>query len=239
VAGSSVIAFDAWTFTVEDARRTIEVLDDVIGHAAWERPAAMFDETLRAARHLQLANDVPLEERLRTAWQMMTGVRHLLIGDGLLPQRAVGVVSGLFTSQGGVPKQPTGVAAVTHRGVAGDRQATRRHHGRPWQALCLWSAEVVSALATQGHPIAPGVAGENVSIGGVEWALVRPGVRLRLGEVLCEISAYAIPCRKNAQWFQGGRFNTMHHTAGPVSRVYATVLEPGSIMVGDTATLEP
>jgi MOSC domain-containing protein YiiM len=31
----------------------------------------------------------------------------------------------------------------------------------------------------------------------------------------------------------------MHHDRGPVSRVYASVLEPGRITVGDAATLEP
>jgi MOSC domain-containing protein YiiM len=31
----------------------------------------------------------------------------------------------------------------------------------------------------------------------------------------------------------------MHHDRGPVSRVYATVLEPGTVRVGDAAILEP
>jgi hypothetical protein len=31
----------------------------------------------------------------------------------------------------------------------------------------------------------------------------------------------------------------MHHERGPVSRVYATVLQPGVIAVGDAAVLEP
>ena len=31
----------------------------------------------------------------------------------------------------------------------------------------------------------------------------------------------------------------MHHERGPVSRIYARVLEPGEISVGDDAVLEP
>ena len=73
----------------------------------------------------------------------------------------------------------------------------------------------------------------------VTWADVRPGVRLRLGSVLCVVSAFAIPCTHNKAWFIDGDFELMHHDRGPVSRVYATVLEPGSIATGDGAVLEP
>jgi MOSC domain-containing protein YiiM len=66
-----------------------------------------------------------------------------------------------------------------------------------------------------------------------------PGAQLQLGEVRCEVSSYALPCKKNARWFTDGRFDVMHHRRGPVSRVYATVLEPGTIRVGDPAILEP
>ncbi len=44
---------------------------------------------------------------------------------------------------------------------------------------------------------------------------------------------------RNAQWFVDGKFRVMHHERGPVSRVYATVLQPGVICQGDAAILEP
>ncbi len=53
------------------------------------------------------------------------------------------------------------------------------------------------------------------------------------------MSSYAVPCTHNARWFKDGNFEVMHHDRGPVSRVYATVLEPGSITTGDPAVLEP
>ena len=90
-----------------------------------------------------------------------------------------------------------------------------------------------------GHPLEPGRAGENITITGLQWADVRAGVRLRVGEVLCEVSAYTLPCTTNRRWFINGDFNVMHHERGPVSRVYATVLEPGRIGTGDAAVLEP
>ena len=80
-------------------------------------------------------------------------------------------------SGGGVPKLPVDEAVIDLRGVVGDVQKTQRHHGRPWQALCLWSKEKVDLLAAEGHPITYGAAGENVSVTGIDWADVRPGVR--------------------------------------------------------------
>ena len=77
-----------------------------------------------------------------------------------------GSVHGLFTSGGGVPKLAVDEVVIDLRGVVGDVQKTQRHHGRPWQALCLWSKEKVDLLAAEGHPITYGAAGENVSVTG-------------------------------------------------------------------------
>jgi MOSC domain-containing protein YiiM len=234
-----MIDIGPWRFTNDDARRTLEVLDEVVNHAAWQRPEGIFEAAMATARQIQRHDHEPLEHRLRGGWHLMSGLRDVLAHHALLPSAQPGEVVGLFVSNGGVPKHTVAQTTVTHAGVVGDRQATRRHHGRPWQALCLWSSEVVAHLRSQGHPITPGAAGENVSLNGFDWSDIRPGVRLRLGEVLCEVSTYSIPCTKNAQWFTDGRFSTIHHAQGPVSRVYATVLEPGSIVLGDVATVEP
>lgn len=152
-----------------------------------------------------------------------------------------GAVHGLFRSSGGVPKLPQVEVAIGAGGIVGDRQHSRRHHGRPWQALCLWSKEKVDHLRAEGHPIGYGNAGENVSVNGVDWALVRPGTRLHLGaDVLAEVSAPALPCVKNAQWFLDGNFSRMHHEREPgISRMYATVLRGGTLRTGDPVVLEP
>jgi MOSC domain-containing protein YiiM len=152
----------------------------------------------------------------------------------------VGTVAQLNVSDGGVPKVPVAEVEVGYRGAADDRQATRRHHGRPWQALCLWSAEVIEDLQAEGHPISPGAAGENVTLAGIDWPSLRPGTQLRVGEVLAELSAWAEPCQKNAQWFVDGDFRRMQHQRHPgSSRVYAWVREPGRIRTGDAVVVEP
>jgi MOSC domain-containing protein YiiM len=56
---------------------------------------------------------------------------------------------------------------------------------------------------------------------------------------VCQVTAYAVPCKQNARWFSDGDFSRIHHSRGPVSRVYALVLEAGQIAGGDTAILEP
>ena len=150
-----------------------------------------------------------------------------------------GSVAQISTSDGGVPKTAVLAADVGRRGLLGDRQANRKHHGRPFQALCLWSSEVIDALAAEGHPVHPGAAGENVTVADIDWATLRPGVRVLLGQVLCEISAWAVPCRKNDQWFTGSSDRIDHALHPGWSRAYAWVLEPGSITTGDPVIVEP
>lgn len=167
-------------------------------------------------------------------------VGRRLHGSGFGPATATGTVDGIFTSQGGVPKLPIPLAQVTRQGVEGDRQAKRRYHGRLWQALSLWSAEVVEQLRDDGHPICPGAAGENLSVRGLDWNELRPGVRLRLGEVLAEFSMPVTPCRQIAACFSDADPWRIGHRKHPgATRWYASVVEPGWVRVGDEVVLEP
>lgn len=142
-------------------------------------------------------------------------------------------------SDGGVPKLPIDEADVGERGLVGDRQADRVHHGHPEQAICLYSLEVIQKLQEEGHPIAPGSAGENLTVSGIDWATVVPGVRMRIGEELeIEITDYATPCSKNTPWFVDGKFGRMSQARHPgESRVYARVTTGGHIAQGDPILL--
>ncbi|HZM30495.1 MAG TPA: MOSC domain-containing protein, partial [Acidimicrobiales bacterium] len=156
------------------------------------------------------------------------------------PPRQHGRVAGIHVSNGGVPKMPVESVAVGWRGLAGDRQASRRHHGRIWQAISLWSAEAIAMLVREGHPIFPGAAGENVTVAGIDWGSLRPGTRLQVGEALLEITMPALPCAKNARWFRDGDFNRMHHERQlGVSRLYALVVVPGQVTLSDGILVEP
>ena len=150
---------------------------------------------------------------------------------------AKGSVSSLQVSRGGVPKKAIEAAEIDLSGLVGDKQSNRTHHGRPWQAVCLWSREVLDAFIAAGHPIEAGYAGENITMSGIDWSLVRPGTFITIGEVELQVTAYAIPCFKNKAWFADGDFNAMSHERGWVSRVYALVHHTGSICAGDKVTL--
>jgi len=220
-----MIQIGPYSFTRVDAERTIASLPEIWRQLSVGRDSAVID-----GMRPQLTGEAGrMVEDLELAWGAMLHAGPALRAAGQMPARATGRVDQLSVSDGGVPKVAVERLEVGWSGAVGDRQATRLHHGRAWQALCLWSSEVIAELRAAGHSVAPGAAGENVTIGGLPWQEVRAGVRLRVGTVLCEVSAFSLPCRKNARWFVEGEFNVMHHDRGPVSRVYATVLEPGTI----------
>lgn len=151
-----------------------------------------------------------------------------------------GALLSVHVSGGGVPKHSVPAADIDQRGVEGDHQNHRRRDGRPWQALCLWSAEVIERLRAEGHRVAPGRAGENLTLSGLDWAALRPGVRLRVGDAVAELAIPAAPCAQNAQWFAGGDFMRMDHGRHPgSSRWYASVVEPGAVRPGDPVEVLP
>lgn len=150
----------------------------------------------------------------------------------------MGRIHQINTSTGGVPKLPIETAEVAERGIVGDEQADKVHHGSPEQALCLFSLEVIERMQAEGHSIGPGSAGENVTISGIDWEMVVPGRTMLLGPVRIEITHYATPCSKNAQWFSDGNFNRMHASKHQgESRVYARVLDGGRLTTGDQVQL--
>jgi MOSC domain-containing protein YiiM len=161
------------------------------------------------------------------------------LGDRVVTQ--TGSVAQLNLGGGGVPKHPVGEAEVTVAGMTGDHHTDRVHHGRGFQALCLYSKDVIEALQAEGHPIYPGAAGENITVEGIDWSGLRPGAVLLIGDdVTLELSSYATPCAKNAQWFIDREFRRMLHETHPGwSRLYATVLTPGRVHAGDPVVVEP
>ena len=88
-----------------------------------------------------------------------------------------GVIHQINVSPGGVPKLPVEEARVTWLGIVGDGHDDKENHGGPLAALCLYSLEEIERLQAEGHPIAPGTTGENVTLVGVDWSEMTPGSR--------------------------------------------------------------
>ena len=149
-----------------------------------------------------------------------------------------GTISSLQRSTGGVPKLPVESGDVTAEGLAGDWQRNRKYHGGPERALCLYSLELIQALAAEGHPIVPGSVGENVTIRGIDWRLMQPGMDVRLGGVELELTGFAVPCRTISGSFIDGRSVRISEKLYPGwSRVYARVVKGGRLRVGDVVEL--
>jgi MOSC domain-containing protein YiiM len=141
----------------------------------------------------------------------------------------------ISVSAGGVPKTPVAEAHVTPSGVAGDGHRHPAFHGGPDRAVCLYAMEAVRGLQAEGHGVAPGSLGENVTIEGLDWDLVVPGARLHLGDaVVLEVTRYTSPCVNISRAFRDGDYARVSHTRHPGwSRVYTRVLAAGTIRAGD------
>ena len=154
---------------------------------------------------------------------------------------AAGRVAQISVSRGGVPKRAVASAAMTASGVEGDSQADLRYHGGPDRAVCLFSLEVIERLRAEGHPIAPGTTGENLTLEGLPWPAVVPGSRLRFeGGVLLEVTTECEPCGKIRGSFADGAIRRIDQERHPgESRLYARVLAPGTLSTGEGVRLEP
>lgn len=145
----------------------------------------------------------------------------------------------LNTSAGGVPKLAVAEGLVNELGLAGDEHRFPDIHGGPERALCLFSLERILELQAEGDPIFPGAVGENVTISGLDWEQVAPGVQLSLGgEVLLEITSYTTPCNTIRAYFVDGQYQRISQKLRPGwSRVYARVLKGGHLRIGQRVEL--
>jgi MOSC domain-containing protein YiiM len=144
-------------------------------------------------------------------------------------------------SPGGVPKLPVRQAVLNSLGLEGDDHRSKHVHGGPERALCLYALERIQALQAEGHPVFAGAMGENLTLSGIDWEGVSPGVQMQIGkDVLIEITRYTTPCANLIDCFVGGRIERVLEEKNPGwSRLYARVLQEGEIWVGDPVSFRP
>ncbi len=145
----------------------------------------------------------------------------------------------ISVSRGGVPKTAVPAARVTAEGLDGDAHRDLEHHGGPERAVCIYSMEAIKRLQAEGHSIAPGSMGENVTVEGLDWSAVVPGSHVLLGsKVLLQVTRYTSPCVNITGSFKGGEFARVSQKRHPGwSRVYARVLAEGTIRRDDPVRL--
>lgn len=156
-----------------------------------------------------------------------------------MTKSAPGQITQINISDGGTPKRSIAQAHITPDGLIGDRQRNLKYHGGPDRAVCLWSADIIQTLHNEGHPIAPGSAGENITVAGLAWKQLVPDRQLQLGDtVRLLITDYAAPCRHIGRYFSDRRYSRISQKHYPgISRLYARVLSPGVVSVGNSVQL--
>ncbi len=128
---------------------------------------------------------------------------------------------------------------VTPLGLEGDAIVDTENHGGLDQAVYVftlpdyawWSGHI-------GRPLAPGTFGENLTISDLDSATLSIGDRLRVGEVLLEVTAPRIPCVTIAARMEDPQFvKKFRHAEKP--GVYCRVIETGSVTMNDPVALIP
>ena len=225
--------FDSSHWSDSDLERTLAHTEDLIGYVL---DGADDHLVMRAS-----ADRIPVDDDIVTSTHAVMHRLHDLATvrrelDSFEPM--VGRVGSLQASGGGVPKNSIPVAEIGPTGISVDVQGNRKNHGRPWQAVCLYSTDRLADLRAEGHPVAAGSTGENLTISGVDWSRLRGGLTITIGDVCLRTSSPAAPCHKIGDSFLDRHWNRIDHGERPGwARWYASVLVGGIVHPGDRVTI--
>ena len=114
-------------------------------------------------------------------------------------------------------------------GIDGDAHAGHRH-----RQVSLLSADKIAAFNEKGAGVVPGAFGENLVVEGFDFRALPVGTLLRCGDVLLEMTQIGKECHSHCEIFK-----KMGDCIMPREGVFARVLEPGEIHVGDEMAIEP
>lgn len=108
-------------------------------------------------------------------------------------------------------------------GIDGDAHAGHWH-----RQVSLLSAEKIEAFNRRGAGVSPGAFGENLVVSGIDFRALPVGTQLACGEALLEITQIGKQCHGHCAIYQ-----RMGECIMPREGVFARVLKPGTIAVGD------
>lgn len=147
---------------------------------------------------------------------------------------------GKSTAKTGIFKLPVDLPVeITPTGLAGDAIVDAKNHGGVDQAVYVyttpdyrwWSKEL-------GKDLSPGTFGENLTVSGLESALVHVGDRLSIGAVTLEVTAPRIPCGTLAARMEDPQF-VKRFRAAERPGFYCRVIQEGYLQAGDPAQIRP
>ncbi len=106
------------------------------------------------------------------------------------------ILKGKSSDITGIFKNPVaGRTELTRTGLAGDSIVDTKNHGGVDQAVYIYTAPDYRWWSKElGKDLSPGTFGENLTVSGLESALLHVGDRLLIGSVILEVTAPRIPC---------------------------------------------
>lgn len=114
-------------------------------------------------------------------------------------------------------------------GIDGDAHAGKWH-----RQISLLSADKIEAFNARGANVIPGAFGENLVVEGFDFRALPVGTLLRCNDVLLEMTQIGKECHSHCEIYK-----KMGECIMPREGVFARVLEPGTISVGDEMVIVP
>lgn len=131
-------------------------------------------------------------------------------------------------SKGGIPKTAVPSIKLTVEGLEGDGHNHAKHYS-PLQAVCIQDMEELKALSCHGYTLAPGQAGENLTVANLHVNRLSLGTVLRFsGGVVLEISKVRKPCYVMDVISPQLKFDAVDRHG-----MYAKVIQEGVLSVGE------
>lgn len=140
----------------------------------------------------------------------------------------------------GIFKQPTAARlSLGERGLAGDDQADKRHHGWPTQALYAFSAAEYEHWRQHlgRFDLEYGRFGENLTVDGLDDEAICIGDIYRIASARVQVTFPRVPCSTLAMAVDDPSIVKAFLKRGRCGPYFA-VLSPGEIGVGDPIELE-
>lgn len=139
------------------------------------------------------------------------------------------VIAVCSSDKRGIAKHDIGSGYLKRQwGLEGDGHAGDWH-----RQVSLLSEDKVKEFNQLGADVAPGAFGENLLVSGMDFRALPVGTLLRCGDTLLEMTQIGKECHSHCEIY-----NRMGDCIMPREGVFARVLEPGVIRVGDEMTVE-
>lgn len=125
----------------------------------------------------------------------------------------------------GVKKDPIGECVIkADYGLEGDSHASGEYH----RQVCLLAEESIAKMTAQGYEVGPGSFAENITTRGLDLLAISLGTKMRLGEVLIEVTQKGKECHDGCAVYK-----EIGACIARTEAIFGRVLEGGTVKAGD------